>query len=86
MFVDFPSWKAPDEISRRVPLIVYARPGADLSTVPDKYHDAAEIVQTPQLEISGTDIRKRLQNDQSCRYRVPESVLSYIREEKLYCA
>lgn len=86
MFVDFPSWKAPDEILRRVPLIVYARPGADLSTVPDQYRDAAEIVQTPRLEISGTDIRERLKNNQSCRYRVPDSVLSYIRDEKLYCA
>lgn len=86
MFVDFPSWKEPDEISRRVPLIVYARPGAKLSTVPEKYRHATEIVKTPQLGISGTEIRERLKNGRSCRYRVPDSVLSYIRDERLYDA
>jgi nicotinate-nucleotide adenylyltransferase len=84
MFVDFPSWHRPEEISRRVPLIVYGRPGADLSAVPDWYRNSAEIVDTPLMEISGTDIRHRLSNGRSCRYRVPDKVLSYIQTEKLY--
>lgn len=86
MFVDFPSWRQPEEIVRRVPLIVYARPEAELTDVPDRYWTSARVVATPLLGISGTDIRERLRSGHSCRYRVPETVLRYIQQQNLYDA
>lgn len=84
MFVDFPSWRKPDEIAAHVSLIVYARPNADLSSVPARYRKAARIVETPLLDISGTDIRRRMSSGRSCRYLVPDEVLCYIQDHSLY--
>ena len=41
---------------------------------------------TPQLDISSTDIRKRVASGQSVRYRVPSAVEQYIYKEGLYHA
>lgn len=38
----------------------------------------------PNLEISSTDIRKRIANKQSVRYLLPDMVAAYIVEKGLY--
>ncbi len=38
----------------------------------------------PVIEISSTEIRNRLQNGETVRYMLPDAVLEYIREYKLY--
>lgn len=84
MLVDFPSWHRSDEIVERVPLVVYPRPNAELTQVPEKYRSYAQQVETPLMGISGTDIRQRIRNGYSCRYIVPDTVLAYIQQHKLY--
>ena len=42
------------------------------------------VISMPQLEISGTTIRKKLEQGQSIRYLLPDQVLSYIEKEGLY--
>ena len=42
------------------------------------------VMSIPQLEISGTEIRKKLEQGQSIRYFLPDRVLSYIKKEGLY--
>ena len=44
-----------------------------------------ESVSIPSLQISSSDIRKRLKLQQYCGHLVPKSVLDYINTNKLYC-
>ena len=62
----------------------------DLSTfgrVLDEGHVAKlerGILQTPHIDISATDIRRRVAAAQSIRYLVPEPVRQYIEDHQLY--
>lgn len=51
----------------------------------DSFGARIYLVDTPQLEISSSDIRKRLADEPaSARYMVPEAVYEYIVENRLY--
>ena len=79
-----PDWHRPDAIVDRVELLVYPRPGVDLSGVPDRFREAATFADVPLLEISGTAIREDLAAGRSVRYLVPEAVRAYIERHALY--
>lgn len=79
-----PSWHRPEAIVDRVELLVYPRPGVDLSGVPERFREAASFVDVPRLGISGTAIREDLAAGRSVRYRVPEAVRAYIDRHGLY--
>ena len=86
---DLLSWYRPDLLIERCKLAVLRRPGADIS--PDMHADqlpglAARIkmVDAPLLEISSTAIVRRLREGLTVRYLVPDTVLTYIQENKLY--
>ena len=81
---DFASWHRPDEIIARVPLVVYDRPGADRSHVPERFLERTRFVDAPLLEISGTTIRARRRAGRSIRYLVPDAVRAYIETHGLY--
>lgn len=80
----FASWREPEEILRRVSLIVYPRPGADLADVDPAVMARATVLDRPLLDPSSTVIRRLLRSGRSARYLVPDSVLAYIAEHGLY--
>jgi nicotinate-nucleotide adenylyltransferase len=41
-------------------------------------------LKTPNIDISGTDIRSRIKNGRQYRYFIPERVYQYIVENQLY--
>ena len=83
MLADIPNWREPDEIVRRVTLIVGARPGHEVPS-PPLPEARIRIVTMPLLEVSSTDIRQRVAARQSIRYMIPAGVEAYIHAHQLY--
>ena len=83
-FAQFHTWVEPDEIARRVSLVVYPRPGADLSEVTPSLMARATVLDRPLLDPSSTALRRLLRTGRSARYLVPDAVLAYIAEHGLY--
>jgi len=87
------TWWRAEELVREVELVVFARPGAPLDDLPafaEHFGAAAaervrtSIVRAPLLEISSTQVRRRVREGRSIRYLVPEAVRRYILDRGLY--
>jgi len=86
---DLPTWHRPAEFMRACKLAVMRRPGFD--AYPDMYEDILPglaqrvvMIDAPLVEVSSTDISRRLAAGRSVRYLVPDSVLAYIQQNRLY--
>lgn len=82
-----PNWRQPLELMREAQLVIMARPGwsFDWDRLPPEYrHLASNVVPTPLLDISATDLRRRIAAGQSIRYLTPDGVCDYIRDRGLY--
>lgn len=80
---DFASWKEPDEIVERATIGVWERPGQYFwpEVMPDVL---ARKIPSPLIEISSTEIRRRVSEGVSIRYLTTDPVLEYISERGLY--
>ena len=66
----FDKWYHHDDILAHYPIVVYPRQGASIGNVPE----GVTIVETPLLNISSTEIRKRIKEEESIRGMVPECI------------
>ena len=79
----FDKWYRYEDILKRYPIIVYPRKGSKVSDV--KFQDSdIQIVETPLINISSTQIRQRLQEGKSIRGLVNTEVAMVIEQEHLY--
>lgn len=78
------SWRRWEEVVERVRLVVAARPGTDLSKVEQAIGRSPAWLKIPRLDISSRQIRRLYRSGESIRFLVPEPVLEYIRENRLY--
>ena len=84
---DFPKWYKPQEILSLCTLLVYPRKTdteAVINKTKEMYGGDIFLINSPEIEISSTEIRKRLAEGKSVRHMIPDSVLEYIRKNKLY--
>lgn len=77
-------WHEPKELLERVPFIVFRRPGSADVSAPAGFEDRIAFADAPLLEISSTEIRRRIRSRRSIRYMVPQSVDEYVRSRDLY--
>ena len=87
--VSLHTWNRIDELLGMCHFIGASRPGCmpDMSKIRERFGPLAEKIhclETPELEISSTEIRKRVRQGKTIRYIVPEAVEQYIYKEKLY--
>lgn len=90
---DLPAWREPARIcTLAVPLVVRrsGQPEPDFNVLselvsPERLQQiAASQVEMPRVELSATDIRRRVAAGQSIRYRTPRAVEKYIETHGLW--
>ncbi len=70
-FQNLSNWKNSDYIIQHFPLLIYNRPGFDITPIPGAN---VQVLDAPLLQISATAIRQLVREGKSIRYLVPESV------------
>ena len=90
---DFHQWKNPRRICELARLAIVSRPGSptpDLSVLqplvePEYLNQLANCqIVMPAMDLSSSNIRKRIEHQQSIRFRLPRAVEQYIAAQGLY--
>ena len=79
----FAKWKEPAEIMKLASLVVMQRAGGEapnLASLPGR----PRLLATRRVDISSTEIRERVRQEQSIRGFVPDAVAAFISAERLY--
>jgi len=77
---EFSGWKDIEKLGRICKFAVASRPSYPYRKLPKNM----QVINISALNISSTDIRKRIKAGKSIRYLVPEKVRKYILRNKLY--
>jgi nicotinate-nucleotide adenylyltransferase len=78
---DLPRWHRPDEIARLATLAVVSRAGDALPA--DPAYPAVPVAVT-RVDVSSTEVRRRVAAGENIRYLVPDAVRAVIERERLY--
>ncbi len=91
--MELPTWKDASAFVDACQIVTLRRPGWDVAqtgALRDSFSDRQVdrlldgVVDTHEIEISGSDIRRRVRAGLSIRYLVPESVREYIERAGIY--
>ncbi len=78
----FHRWYQPEEILKRVQVVVLRRPGPPRS--PGPLDHRVRFLNSRLLDLSSSEIRQRLREGRSIRFLVPPEVRAYIEAHRLY--
>jgi nicotinate-nucleotide adenylyltransferase len=86
---ELPTWHQPERLMRLCHIVAVGRPGyrVDLTELNRLLPGATTLIRmmdTPALDVSSTDIKRRVREGRSIRYLVPRAVERYIQEHSLY--
>jgi nicotinate-nucleotide adenylyltransferase len=83
-YLDIPTWKEPETIAAECSFGVATRPGYSKDLDPRLPKAKTRFVDITLVEISSTDIRRRLSRGKSIKHLVPDGVERYIRQHGPY--
>ena len=83
-YLDIPAWKDFRSVVRECFLGVACRPGYKVRRLPKIISSRARFAEITQLDVSSTDLRRRLRAGLSVGFLVPERVEAYIKRNGLY--
>ncbi len=89
--IHFDTWMEPRRICSCCRILAASRDRMETEELEKRIQDLSKRfgaviypLETPNIDISSNMIRERIQQGQSIRYYVPDPVIAYIREQKLY--
>lgn len=78
-----PEWKDGKQLLREFQVAFFSRPGVDANKADE---ESGTVINMPEMNISSTMIRERLQSGQDIQDLVPQAVYEYIQQHGLYKA
>ena len=81
------SWRRPERVVELARVAVAARPGTELDDAEaalERLGAAADVIRMPELGISSTSIRRRIERGRPIRYLVPDPIAEMIEARGLY--
>lgn len=85
------NWHRFKEVFMLCSFAAVSRPGFGLKRLKSRieylkteYRAEIELINAPAVDLSSTDIRRKIAAGESIRYLVPEAVIEYILDNKLY--
>jgi nicotinate-nucleotide adenylyltransferase len=86
--LEISTWKQPQKLLSEIEFIAASRPGYSLSEMDEElyndYKDQIHPLEVPRLDISSTEIRRRVRRGEPIKYQLPEEVEIYIKKHGLY--
>jgi nicotinate-nucleotide adenylyltransferase len=76
------TWERVDEVRAMASLVVVERSGAEPAAIPAGWRGC--VVPVTRLDVSSTDLRRRVAEDRPVDFLVPPGVVSCIRDRHLY--
>ena len=87
----FDEWKNPERICAAAKILVATRDLAKeeellacMERNAEKLHGTFLKLDTPNLDVSSHELREWIREGKSVKYYLPDSVISYIQEQKIY--
>lgn len=87
----FENWYYPEKIAERATILAVGRDGVSLEKLQEqaiflshKYNGRFEIVRMSQMDISSSEIRRKIVAGESVKDYLPEKVYQYIKENRCY--
>lgn len=87
----FDTWYHPDTICENCVLVATGRDDLASETIQRKMNELKEtfgarivLLDLPKMQISSTDLRRRCRDHESIRGLVPDAVMEYIEENRIY--
>lgn len=80
----FHTWRSPDKIIGLASVVVMTRAGVRRIRVPRALKKRTILCAVPDIDVSSSDIRKRIREGKAFRHLVPPQVYAFIKRHRMY--